>query len=68
MGMYKSYVCEKCKKTSILLKEEIAKGRYLVCPHCSSKNIRTIKETDNLKECMNERYYKRQHGALRQVE
>lgn len=66
--MYKSYVCQKCKKTSILLKEEITKGRYLVCPHCSSRNIKAEKETDNLKECMNERYYKRQHGALRQVE
>lgn len=65
--MYKSYVCEKCHKTCILLKEEIVTARYLKCPHCSSKNIHVEKESDNLKECMSEHRYKREHGALRQV-
>ena len=67
MGMYKSYICLKCKNTSILLKEEIMKDRYLVCPHCSSRNIVAESETDNLKECMSHTAYKREHGYIRQV-
>lgn len=68
MGMYKTYLCKVCKKTCILLKEEISKKGYLKCPHCSSRKIVPANETDNLKECMNERHYKRQKGYIRQVE
>lgn len=67
MAMYKSYYCKSCKKTCILLKEEIIKDRYLVCPHCSSRNIVPEVETDNLKECMNHSSYKKEHGYVRQV-
>ena len=68
MGMYKNYICTNCKKQMILLKEEISPRGYLKCPHCSSRKIKGITETDNLKECMNERRYKRQKGYIRQVE
>ena len=67
MEMYKGYICKVCGKSAILLKDEISPKGYLKCPHCSSKNIVPISETDNLKECMNHSAYKRSHGALRQV-
>ena len=68
MGMYKTYICTNCKKQMILLKEEISPRGYLKCPHCSCRKIKGLSETDNLKECMNERHYKRQKGYIRQVE
>jgi DNA-directed RNA polymerase subunit RPC12/RpoP len=49
------------------LSYEIDNKRYIKCPHCSSKNIIKIKETDDLREVIKERVYKREHGALRQV-
>lgn len=65
--MYKSYICLKCKKQLILLKEEISPRGYLKCPHCSSRNIKYLNENDNLKECMKHSSYKKHNGALRQV-
>lgn len=68
LKIYTSYCCDKCIREFIILTEELQQHRgYLVCPYCSSKNIRKSKETDNLKECMQEDAFKRKHGALRQV-
>lgn len=67
MGMYKTYLCRTCKKTCILLKEEISPIGYRVCPHCSSRNLKVENEIDNLKECMSHAAYKKEHGHIRQV-
>ncbi|EQC1536937.1 hypothetical protein [Clostridium botulinum] len=68
LSMYTSYICCICKKEFVLLSEDVEniKG-YLVCPYCSSRKIKKQKITDNLKECMQEKAYKRVHGAIRQV-
>ncbi|WP_143316877.1 hypothetical protein [Clostridium sp. HBUAS56017] len=68
--MLKQYTilkCLRCNKTTIVLTNEIESGRYLVCSHCSSKNVRKAIQTDDLRECMKESAYKRKHGAIRQV-
>lgn len=68
--MLKEYTilkCLKCNKTTIVLTEQVESGRYLVCSHCSSKQVKKAKETDDLRECMKESAYKRKNGAMRQV-
>lgn len=66
-SIYTSYSCKKCSKEFILLTEEVGCNiGYLVCPYCSSKNVSKETETNNIKECMGERSYKRVRGALRQ--
>jgi DNA-directed RNA polymerase subunit RPC12/RpoP len=70
LNIYTSYECRSCKNQTILLSEEVdkmAKGRYLACPYCNSKRLTKIKATDDLKQCMNERSYRRVSRALRQV-
>lgn len=70
LSIYTSYKCKICKKEFVLLTEEIQEqaksNRYLVCPYCSSKRVKKENIADSLKECMQERSYKRVHGALRQ--
>ena len=67
LGFYTSYKCNSCNKEFVLLLEEEQKSKgYLVCPYCSSKRINKENISDNLKECMQERSYKRVKGALRQ--
>lgn len=68
LSMYTSYICCICKKEFVLLSEDVEniKG-YLVCPYCSSRKIKKQKITDNLKECMQEKAYKRINGAIRQL-
>lgn len=44
----------------------MAKGRYLVCPYCNSKRVSKENSTDDLRECMKERSYRRIGGAIRQ--
>ncbi|ABS35067.1 hypothetical protein FDG46_17285 [Clostridium botulinum] len=68
LSVYTSYICCNCKKEIVLLSENIEMFRgYLVCPYCSSRKIKKQKITDSLKECMQEKAYKRVHGAIRQV-
>lgn len=67
MKIYKSFICKKCKKSFILINDEIDKNRYLRCPHCSSKNIKIEKDSDNLRDCLKHSAYRKEHGALRQV-
>lgn len=69
-SIYSAYECKTCKKEFVLLSEDVeqlAVGRYIACPYCNSKHVKKQKITDNLKECMKERSYKKVHGAVRQV-
>jgi DNA-directed RNA polymerase subunit RPC12/RpoP len=69
LSIYTSYKCRTCKKEFVLLSEDVdkmAKDRYLACPFCNSKRVEKEKATDSLKECMQERSYKRVGGAIRQ--
>lgn len=70
LNIYSSFICRTCKKEFVLLSEEVAVqlklNRYLVCPYCSSQNIKKQRVSDNLKECMSARSYKRVKGALRE--
>lgn len=63
--------CKRCGKELILITGEMKStekyGNYIACPHCGSKNIVKISETDNFKECMNHAAYKRNGRAYRQV-
>lgn len=68
-SIYSSYKCRTCKREFVLLTEDVEQmelGRYIACPYCNSQRIRKQKASDNLKECMKERSYKRIGGALRQ--
>lgn len=68
--MSKEYLilkCNSCKKTTIVLCDEVNRKGFLVCSHCSSKRVKVASANDSLKDCMKEHYYKRDHGALRQV-
>ncbi|EJE7236591.1 hypothetical protein M5L40_003608 [Clostridium botulinum] len=67
LSIYISYKCCSCKHEFVLLNEDVKDMiGYLVCPYCSSKRVRRERVADNLKECMNERSYRRIKGALRQ--
>lgn len=71
-GIYQSYSCNKCKREMILLVEQIdsarQQGKYLSCAYCGSKRIIKENETNDLRECMKERRYKRVKGYIRQVD
>jgi len=68
LSIYTNYKCKRCNRELILITEEREatekEGGYISCPHCGSKHIIVDKLTDSLKECMSERAYKRQHGAM----
>lgn len=69
-SIYSSYRCRTCGKEFILLTEDIEnmlKGRYIACPYCNSKRISKTKATNDLRECMSARSYKRVKGTLRQI-
>lgn len=68
---YIAYKCKGCSKEVILLTEEmkrtIAIGKYIACPHCGCKKLTEINQTDDLRECMKARKYKRNsNGAIQQ--
>lgn len=69
--IYTAYRCAGCNRTIILLTEEVIStlnnGRYISCSHCGCKKLKKIKESDNLKECMQSRSYKRVKGSLQEV-
>lgn len=70
LNIYTNFKCKTCKLDFILLTEDVDKmhkDRYLVCPYCSSKKIDKATVTNDLRECMKEKSYRRVHGALRQV-
>ncbi|NFG42098.1 hypothetical protein FC789_13050 [Clostridium botulinum] len=70
-SIYMIYQCKRCRKTSILLTDEVEEtlknNNYLSCAHCGCKNLKREKETDNAKDCMDSAHYKRVKRALRQV-
>ena len=70
-SIYKILICSKCKKRTIVLTEEARdtenKNKYLACAHCGCKNISEENDSNDLRDCMKERRYKRIKGALRQV-
>lgn len=69
LNIYTGYKCRACKLEFVLLSEDVdkmAKGRYLACPYCNSKRVSKENSTDDLRECMRERSYRRIGGALRQ--
>lgn len=69
--VYTSYSCVGCGKTLILLTTEVnntlKQGRYISCSHCGCKKLKKITKTSDLKKCMKHSGYKREGGALRQV-
>ncbi len=69
--IYTAYKCNSCKNETIVITEELEKTmsakRYITCAHCNSKRLIKEKETDDLRECMRSRTYKRIGGAIRQV-
>lgn len=70
LSIYTSYKCRTCKKEFVLLSEDVdkmAKDRYLACPYCNSKRVEKENATDSLKECMQERSYRKVHGVIKQV-
>ncbi|MBO0555690.1 hypothetical protein EXQ41_06445 [Clostridium botulinum] len=68
LSVYISYKCCSCRHEFVLLNEDVKCMRgYLVCPYCSSRKVKKENIADNLKECMQERTYKRIKGALRQI-
>ncbi|MDU2670386.1 MAG: hypothetical protein E7C49_00095 [Clostridium sp.] len=71
-SIYKSYECSRCRKTTILLSEEVTgtinSGKYLSCAHCGCKKLLIHKSTDDLREVMKSRRYKRNnHGAIVEI-
>lgn len=70
-SIYTSYKCKNCRKETILITKEIAiakkQNRYIACPYCNSKNMMKSKETDDLRQCMKENAYKKEHGVIKQV-
>ncbi len=65
--IYISYICNRCKGEFVLLKEQLNKFTGKIsCPYCDSRNVKKQTVGDVLKECMQERSYKRVNGALRE--
>lgn len=71
MKEYIVYKCKICKSTFILLADEAKhnedKGNYLSCPFRGHRDIVVTGAYDDLKECMQERSYKRDKGKMRQI-
>lgn len=71
--MLKTYTacrCKKCNREFVILSEDLSSmniDNTLTCPYCRSPKIHIEKATDSLKECMNERVYKRVNGALKEI-
>ena len=66
--IYSSYKCTGFKKEFVLLTEDVEKFKgYIACPYCNNRKVKSLKIEDSLKECINERVYKKIHGAIRQV-
>jgi len=71
-GYYTAYKCKGCGKEIILITSEVVSskntGRYISCSHCGCKKLIMEKETDDLREVMKARKYKRNsRGAIEQI-
>lgn len=71
MMEYIVYKCRICNKIFILLADETkhneSKGNYLSCPFKGHEDIVVTGAYENLKECMQERSYKRDRGKMKQI-
>ncbi|MBU3107153.1 hypothetical protein [Clostridium gasigenes] len=70
--IYTILKCKGCHKSTILLNDEVNKtlnsGKFLSCGHCGCKKFNEEKATDDLRDIMKARKYKRNsHGALEQI-
>lgn len=71
MKEYIVYKCKICNKHTILLGEEVNhsenESKYITCGHDGRhKRLIVTGAYDSLKECMNERSYRRDRGSLKQ--
>ncbi|WP_312906831.1 hypothetical protein [Tissierella praeacuta] len=70
MKEYIVYRCKICGKSFILLSEEVKfnekQGNYISCPFKGHKNIVVTGAYDSIKECMQERSYRRDRGKMKQ--
>lgn len=72
LDIYISYKCKGCNREFILITSEmvsaINQGKYVACPYCGNKNVKVQSSSDDLRDVMKARSYKRnRHGALEQV-
>lgn len=70
-NVYKSFRCSKCRGSFVTMIDDYDKalknGNYISCPYCGSKRLKKDKVTDDLRECMSARKYKRERGAIKEV-
>ncbi len=71
-GYYRGYKCKGCNKEAILITSEVTAsinaGKYISCSHCGCKKLICETETDDLREVMQARKYKRNsRGAIDQI-
>ncbi|WP_346890734.1 hypothetical protein [Clostridium sp. UBA3887] len=72
LNIYTSYICRVCSREFILITSEVQSasntGNYLACPYCGSRRMRKGLVTDDLREVMKARRYKRNsRGAIEQI-
>ena len=70
-GFYTSYRCRGCNKEIILITSEVQStlglGKYLNCSHCGCRNIKKETITDDLREVMKARSYKKINGRIKEI-
>lgn len=68
--MYMAYQCRQCGTVFIIPTEYIERmekqKRYIAC-NFGHRNIEKLDKYDNLKECMQERSYKRENRRIKQI-
>jgi DNA-directed RNA polymerase subunit RPC12/RpoP len=69
---YIIYKCLNCNRSFILLASEVrndnSRDKYISCPfHGKHRKIIVTGAYDSLKECMQERSYKRDKGKMKQI-
>lgn len=67
--LYKTYICKGCARTTILLVDEanktIGSGKYISCSHCGCRKFTKENTTNDLRDIMKARKYKRNsNGAI----
>lgn len=67
---YTALKCKHCKREFILISTELLSIKIncvIQCPYCHSPKVQVEKAADNLKDCMQERCYRRINGAIREL-
>ena len=72
--MYIVHSCSKCRRQFILIEDDLINMRklnkdiYIVCPYCSSRNIKVSNKYEDLKECMRVvDIFKRENGKMKRI-